>query len=78
MISSMLPSERARWDLPLLPQPVMAMQSTVPDPTSRDQAWRRTRGTGKDFDTDSSLDNDRFAAHGRAFPLVIAVSDRSV
>jgi len=29
------------------------------------------RADGKDFDTDSRLDPDRFAAHGGAFPLII-------
>ena len=29
------------------------------------------RADGKDFDTDARLDNDRFAAHGGAFPLII-------
>jgi uncharacterized protein (UPF0303 family) len=31
----------------------------------------RYRADGKDFDTDSRLDTDRFAAHGGAFPLII-------
>jgi uncharacterized protein (UPF0303 family) len=32
------------------------------------------RAEGKDFDTDARLDNDRFAAHGGAFPLIIGGS----
>jgi uncharacterized protein (UPF0303 family) len=32
------------------------------------------RADGKDFDTDARLDNDRYAAHGGAFPLVIGGS----
>jgi uncharacterized protein (UPF0303 family) len=29
------------------------------------------RAEGKDFDTDSRLDADRYAAHGGAFPLIV-------
>ena len=32
------------------------------------------RAEGKDFDTDSRLDTSRFAAHGGAFPLMLAGS----
>jgi hypothetical protein len=40
---SLVPSSRARWDLPLPPQPMMAIRSTVPDPSEPG----RTRGTGR-------------------------------